>query len=187
MHLCPWKASRKRSSKGQVGRRYRRQSWLDPRVEVRRSAIDGQGLFATASIRAGEIVGVLGGTAHRDDEVRGAGPMAHSSVAIDEGVNLVQDEDDPMQFGNHSCDPNLWLTDEVTTVARRDIRASEELTIDYALESGYAGWSMLCTCGAAKCRGRVTGQDWKLPDVQRAYRGHFSPFLERRIEALDRP
>ncbi len=34
---------------------------------------------------------------------------------------------------NHSCDSNLWMADEATVVARRDIAAGEELTLDYAL------------------------------------------------------
>lgn len=36
-------------------------------------------------------------------------------------------------FINHSCDPNVWMQDEVTSVARRDVRAGEELTMDYAM------------------------------------------------------
>jgi hypothetical protein len=153
-------------------------------VEVRNSPIEGYGLFASAAFEPGELVAMIGGARYRDDQLEGAGPTAHSSVAIDEGLNLVQDADDPLQFGNHSCDPNTWLNDEVTQVARRAIEAGEEVTVDYALMSGYLAWSMACNCGAPSCRRRVTGDDWRRPDLQEAYRGHFSPFLERRIAAL---
>jgi uncharacterized protein len=70
-------------------------------------------------------------------------------------------------------------------VARRPIAAGEELTIDYALFTASPDWSLSpCRCGLACCRQMITGSDWMRPDVQARYRGHFSPFLNRRIEAL---
>jgi hypothetical protein len=36
------------------------------------------------------------------------------------------------------------------------------------------------------CRGRVTGEDWRNPELWERYAGHFSPYLERRIKALKR-
>ncbi len=41
--------------------RFRRTSWLDPRIEVRSSRIEGRGLFAREPIHAGEVVAVMGG------------------------------------------------------------------------------------------------------------------------------
>ena len=41
-----------------------------------------------------------------------------------------------------------------------------------------------CYCGAHNCRGRVTGNDWKNPELWERYHGYFSPYLARRIEAL---
>jgi hypothetical protein len=173
----------------EVGRKPNRRrppahSWLDPRVEVRSSGIEGRGLFATAPIAAGEVVEMLGGKPYADEDRAGLGPSAHSSLAIDESINLVQAADDPAQYGNHSCDPNLWMADEVTVIARRPIEAGEELTIDYALQTGYEGWSMPCRCGAPTCRGIVSGRDWRDPVLQRRYAGHWSPFLQRRIDRL---
>ncbi len=87
---------------------------------------------------------------------------------------------------NHSCDSNLWMRDEVTVVARRAIAAEEELTIDYALQSGLPvdvlGES--CRCGSPVCRGVITGNDWQLKELQERYRGHFSPFLNERIRSV---
>jgi uncharacterized protein len=40
---------------------------------------------------------------------------------------------------------------------------------------------MDCRCGGTGCRGTVTGADWHRADLQARYRGHFSPFIERRI------
>ena len=51
----------------------------------------------------------------------------------------------PTYFTNHSCDPNIWMKDAVTLIARRDIQIDEELTADYALWEGdenfVAAWS----------------------------------------------
>ena len=43
-----------------------------------------------------------------------------------------------------------------------------------------------CACGTSLCRGRVTGEDWRNPELWERYAGHFSPYLERRIKALKR-
>ncbi len=125
---------------------------------------------------------ILGGVTIDDAQLAVLQP--HSSLAIAEGMNLMQSEDDPAQFGNHSCDPNLWMLDEVTVVARRDIAPGEELTIDYALMT-VVPWRMACNCGASICRGIVTGDDWKSPVLQRRYHGHFSPFINERIRRLE--
>ncbi len=116
--------------------RYRQQSWVSDAVAVASSPIHGRGLFATRPIPDGELVAVMGGQvlSSRDfDEFRHHHPC-YSAVAIDEGQHLVLDHG-TLQFGNHSRDPNLWMGDEVTILARRDIDIGEELTIDYALQS----------------------------------------------------
>ena len=161
-------------------------SWLDPRLEVRPSPIEGLGLFATAPIHVGEVVIVWGGRPITDAELRAieahwrATGIPYSSAAIDEGLSLLQDEDDPLRYGNHSCDPNLWLADALTEVARRDISVDEELTFDYALATVVA-WQMACRCGSPGCRGVITSDDWHHLGLQVRYRGHFSPFINARI------
>jgi len=151
---------------------------VSPDVTAGPSRIDGTGLFAGRAFDEGETVVVLGGSLIDDAEL--ARLSRHSSLAIGEGVNLLQDEDDPARYGNHSCDPNLWLADEVTLVARRRIEEGEELTVDYATMT-VVPWRMECRCGAATCRGVVTGDDWRRPDVRQRYAGRFSPFVDARI------
>jgi hypothetical protein len=41
-----------------------------------------------------------------------------------------------------------------------------------------------CECGAANCRGRISGNDWRRPELWERYAGHFSPYLQRRINHL---
>jgi hypothetical protein len=145
------------------------------------STIDGTGLFAGRAFDEGETVVVLGGTVIDDGELARLQPQ--SSLAIGEGVNLMQDDDDPARYGNHSCEPSLWLADEVTLVTRRAVETGEELTVDYDTFS-VVPWEMECRCGAAGCRGVVTGDDWRRPDLRVRYAGRFSPFIDARIARL---
>jgi hypothetical protein len=62
----------------------------------------------------------------------------------------------PMKFVNHGCDPNIeWLGDRCFSL--RDIAAGEELLENY---SDFANHRLRiqCRCGAAMCRGIVTGK-----------------------------
>jgi hypothetical protein len=139
----------------------------------------------------GEVVTIWGGQVFTADEVQAGKARKGSLSAIAERLYLgvradAPDELGPDHFLNHSCDPNTWMTDEVTLVARRDIAQDEELTADYAMweadENHVMRWA--CACGSPLCRGRVTGQDWRLPELQQRYRGHFSPLINQRIARL---
>lgn len=66
----------------------------------------------------------------------------------------------------------------------RPIGPGEEVTIDYAMCDGSPYDEFACACGSARCRGRVTGNDWRDPALWERYAGHFSPYLQRRIAAL---
>ena len=166
-------------------KRYDSSSWLDPRVVVVPSRIEGRGLFARSLIEAGEEVMRLGGEVLTDDDFRARRLGKYSALAIGDRLNLLLDDDSPVTFGNHSCDANLWMADEVTVVARRRIEAGEEVTVDYALHTADLPWSIACRCGSPVCRGVVTHDDWRRRDVQERYAGHFSPLLNRRIASPD--
>jgi uncharacterized protein len=105
----------------------------------------------------------------------------------DDDLFSVEDRgEDDAYFINHSCDPNVWMSDAFTLIARRNISVGEELAADYALwearEDYVSSWD--CHCGANNCRGKVRGSDWKLPELQISYSGHFSPLLNKRIIAI---
>jgi len=164
-------------------KRYASTSWLDPRVVVGSSPIEGRGLFAPAPIENGEVVMRLGGEVVTDEEFRARRLVTYSSLAIGDGLNLLIGDASPVTFGNHSCDASPWMADEVTVTARRHIGTGEELTVDYALQTADLAWSMECRCGLPRCRGTITNEDWRR-DVQERYAGQFSPFLNQRIAAL---
>jgi uncharacterized protein len=102
----------------------------------------------------------------------------------DDDLYSVDDKgDDDSYFINHSCDPNIWMIDAFTLVARRDIPTNIEITADYALweadEEYVSRWQ--CVCGSTLCRRWVTGKDWRIKDLQTRYSGHFSPLINKRI------
>ena len=166
-------------------------TWVDPRVELRVSPLGGSGLFAAEPIPAGDVVLVWGGAAYTDEAgAREAERAGKGFMQWDVGVYSVETGEDDVAFKiNHGCDPNVWMLDAFTLVARRDIATGEELLADYALwetaEDYVANWE--CRCGSPTCRGRVTGLDWRRPELRERYRGHFSPLLERRIAQAQDP
>ena len=118
-----------------------------------------------------------------DDATLAALPEPYSSVVLDEDAHLLIDPAHPVRYGNHSCAPNLWMDGAVTVVVRRAVAIGEELTIDYATQTGTESWRMSCRCGAPACRGEVTGADWRLPHLRTAYGDHWTPLLVRRMRA----
>ncbi len=163
-------------------------TWYDARVAIRPSHIQGGGMFARAAFQPGEIVSIMGGTLFTEAEFQAyvVSVERFNATQIGEGLHLVDLVQAPDQIAgsiNHACDANLWLADEVTIIARRAIAAGEELTLDYALTTIEPGWVLdqPCQCGAAVCRHTITGNDWRLPDVQQRYRDHFAPFINARI------
>ena len=140
----------------------RKYEWLHRHLEVRRSRIEGRGLFACALIRKDERLTsassdyVIMSDAELDEYVKTVD--AWDSVCIGGGRNkvwLADREEGRAHFANHSCDPNAEASEE-GLVAKRDIAANEEISVDYALLSR-RGWSMRCECGSPNCRGIVHG------------------------------
>ena len=174
-----------------LSKEYRYSSWIDPRVEVQHSPTHGKGMFAVAPIESGEIVIIWGGTLMTEEDIHAGKAKQGSIVAIDEGLYLADQTDgegDPADFMNHSCDPNIWMEDDVTLVARRNIKTGEELTADYAMWEANEEWvgPWECRCGSTLCRKAYTGKDWRRKELQERYRNHFSPFINERIRKLNK-
>jgi hypothetical protein len=162
-------------------------TYFSPKVEKRKSGIEGRGLFAKDDITAGEVVVVKGGyvltKAQRDEIGRELGP---SEIQISEdlfiGPTTARQREGGMMHLNHSCEPNLGLQGQIVYVALRDIARDEELTFDYAMTDDEP-IEMKCRCGRPSCRGVITGRDWQKPEIQAKYDGYFSWFIQRRIDA----
>ena len=83
---------------------------------------------------------------------------------------------------------NTWLADcgtrRLTLPATHFFAQGEEITFDYATSEGAFDQTWTCACGTAECRGRIQGADWKRPELQVRYSGHFMPYLASRIAVL---
>ena len=158
--------------------------WRSAKVEVRTSDLAGRGLFATEPIAAGEPVAVkTGHVVDRAESERLTTEVGDYALQIHDDLFLAPrtpaEVDDTVVMMNHSCDANVGFAG-VVYVALRAIGPGEELCHDYAL-ARWGDYSLECRCGAADCRGIVTGDDWKLPVVREKYGHHFMPHLLVRI------
>lgn len=160
-------------------------SWLSPKLEIRQEAtIEGRGMFAAQPIAKGEIVTIWGG-----DVVPTAifkelpEHQKRQSAQVADGFYLVSSKPGPGDFINHSCDANAGLQGQIVIVALREIAAGEEVCIDYAMCDSTPGEDFTCSCGTTKCRDIVTSEDWRLLELQQRYAGHFSTYLQQKINA----
>jgi uncharacterized protein len=169
--------------------------WVHPGVARDRSAIDGEGLFARQDLDVGTVVVRLGGRLVSSTELDALLSTASTepngsyvdTITVYEDAHLVLPPGTAAHWCNHSCEPNLWHVGPYAIAARRPIRAGEELTVDYATNSGAAGFRMRCSCGSPGCRGEITSDDWQRPDLQARYYGHWTPALQARIDQLAGP
>jgi hypothetical protein len=159
---------------------------LAPGLVARRSASEGFGVFVDRPVLAGGLLCVWGG------EVVPTWRMLNLpegrrrfAVQVEEDLYLVT----PLlgtgaaDLVNHSCDPTAILRGSHTLVARRDLVAGEEITYDYATSDANPHLGFVCRCGTAACRGSVSGDDWRDPELQARYGTAFSPHILRRILA----
>ncbi|HWR15766.1 MAG TPA: SET domain-containing protein-lysine N-methyltransferase [Terriglobales bacterium] len=126
-------------------------------LKVRKSKIEGVGLFTDAPIKARMKVGEYTGERISVREARRrAKTREHIAIvelsdkeAIDESVP----GGGPFQYINHSCSPNVFIRiayNRVEFYAKRDIAAGEEMTVDYEVSHHDGG--LRCQCGASGCR-----------------------------------
>ena len=81
---------------------------------------------------------------------------------------------------NHACDPNLgWAGDALVTL--RDVAAGEELLVDYAMSTTDPAYLLRCHCASYRCRQMVEGTDWRIPQLQLRYAGHWAPEVQALI------
>jgi SET domain-containing protein len=160
--------------------------WIDARVVMRHSPIHGVGSFAAAPIRAGDrLMRTRGGLLYTTEDARQGRLRLAAEMYNEEqvGPDLFRAvPKSPEYYLNHSCEPNV-----LAATAVRDIVEGEELLTDYAhCEAGDSVLVDRCRCGSAGCRGRITGLDWTVPDLQRRYEGYFTPYVQSLIDAHSR-
>jgi SET domain-containing protein len=143
-----------------------------PPIVVRRSKIQGRGVFATRDIDEEELIIEYTGRRLRHEDVDGeiddeAARRHHTFLfTVDDEICI-----DGAQGGNearlinHSCDPNAYAAIEKKRIfirAARPISAGEEIVYDYwySTDDGYTLEQLKrlypCRCGSPKCRGTIS-------------------------------
>lgn len=164
----------------------RKTHYVSPKVSRRiRPEKGGYGVFATQHIPPGELLVVWGGDVVVFDEWTMLSPVAQRhSIQVEESLYLVPHElPEVGDFVNHSCSPNAGLSGQMALVSLRPVQKGEEICYDYAMSDGSPYDEFMCSCESVECRSRVTGNDWRLPEIQTKYAGYFSPYIQRRIDA----
>lgn len=115
---------------------------------VFKSDHSGMGVVCYRDFSKGDLIAVMSG--QFIDEIR------QHSLQIDENTHLYD-----VYFSGyflHACEPNITLDMKNLTVhALRDIQAYEFLYMDYAETEARLFRQFPCSCGAAQCRGWITG------------------------------
>ena len=132
-----------------------RQSYQKFDVFVRRSEIDGHGVFAAEMIPPRLKIGEIRGEAISCAEGRRRAASLQRIMIVEISPRTAIDASkstDPMRFTNHSCQANARLAiiaGRIEFYALRPIAPGKEITIDYG-ETHHEG-KLRCRCGAQGC------------------------------------
>jgi SET domain-containing protein len=128
-------------------------------VFVRKSAIDGHGVFAAEMIPARLKIGEIRGEAITCAEGRRRAASLQRIMIVEISARTAIDASkstDPMRFTNHSCQANARLQitgGRIEFYSLRAIEPGEEITVNYG-QTHHKG-SVRCRCGAPNCIGAL--------------------------------
>lgn len=163
-------------------------SWISPKViKAQPSKLAGRGLFAKEDIQKDELISVKAGHIIDYQTLLANKHVINGAEAqLSDDLYLApaspEEYESTMNFCNHSCNPNSGVGGNIMTVAIRDIKAGEEITLDYAMHVSNPEYTMACNCQSEDCRKIITGEDWKIPQLQKQYAGYFSWYLGQKIK-----
>ena len=124
----------------------------------------GKGVFASSTIREGEVILCFSGPLIDSKKVDAKGIRECDPLQIGPGIYM--DIEPPGVFVNHSCAPNAGIRDDVKLVAITEIGAGEEIFYDYSTTMCNEHWTLACLCGTTLCRGNI-GDFRELPSQTR--------------------
>jgi SET domain-containing protein len=128
-------------------------------LAIRKSKINGQGCFANIPFKRGRKIAEYAGERINDLEAQKRARRRRILRICDIDGRFSIDGSrggNGTHYINHCCEPNAYmrtLYGHVLFFALRDIRAGEEITIDY--EQTLHPDSKRCFCGAKNCRGTI--------------------------------
>ncbi len=160
-------------------------TWISPKTQKKLpSKIQGFGLFAIADIAKDEIIAVKAGHILTTQQVKALEFDNHPELQIADDLFVCpvsqEEQDESMLYINHSCNPNVGMRGDIVFVTIEDVKAGDELTIDYAMMDNL-DYSMTCACGSELCRKIITGQDYLLPELKK-YGKYLSAYIQTKLE-----
>lgn len=162
-------------------------SWHHPALYVADSS-SGFGVFTKKPLAKGIVIARLGGYVMTLEQERQLPPpLCDYPHQIDDDYVLgpcCESEVGLTDYFNHSCTPNVGFRGQIFLVTMKRIASNSELTFDYAMAVSGEPYEIECNCGSLHCREKVTADDWRNPELQRRYAGHFQPYLATKIALL---
>jgi len=163
-------------------------SYRSPKIEIKKSQVGGKGIFAKEDIKKGELVFIRSGHIIGLDEAQKCDKkIGDFGIQITDDFFLYptskQELKDIVIFFNHSCDPNIGPNGQISFVAIKNILTGTELVCDYSMFTT-APYKLDCNCGTKYCRKTVTGEDWKLKELQKRYGNNFSWHILKKLKKL---
>ncbi|HEX8737694.1 MAG TPA: SET domain-containing protein-lysine N-methyltransferase [Pyrinomonadaceae bacterium] len=162
-------------------------NWDSPKLELYESSRCGTGVRAKSAIEKGETIGIFGGHIVSLEKRKFLpAELEHFYFQVSDDlilthISMAQVRQSKIEFINHSCAPNIGFSGQIELVAMREIRSGEIISFDYAICTSETEFKMECFCQAERCRAFITGEDWKIIELQKKYKGYFQPYLERKI------
>lgn len=121
-------------------------NWED-NVIVLESPLHGKGIFAQCDIPEGELVMIIKGEVISGKECERREEEEDNVYIFWNGRYYIDTANtDKIKYINHQCDPNCEVLDRdrdsLNLVSTREIKAGEEITMDYGYDEIYE----ICTC-----------------------------------------
>lgn len=134
----------------------------DNNLEIKRSKLNGSGVFAKKQFRSGEQIFQVKGRLYTKQEIYAlaGGKFADNTFRFAKDY-FISPEGELGDFLNHSCNPNSGvkkINNTLIVAAIKDIHIGEEITMDYStILTDDDVYELDCNCGNSKCRNRIKG------------------------------
>ncbi|MDO8503344.1 MAG: SET domain-containing protein-lysine N-methyltransferase [bacterium] len=156
-------------------------------VEVRKSSIQGKGVYASKNFKKGEVLLEIDDS-HTVTDYDSLTKQQHEFDCdyLSNGKIILMQE--PEKYINHSCDPSTYvktINGVRKVVAMHDIKIGDEITFDYAINGDNEG-TFECKCGSPNCRKIYNGNFFKLPiEIQKKYLPYLDDwFIKEHLEKI---
>ncbi len=122
---------------------------------VKKSKIQGQGIYTAEKIKKGEHIAFVQGTLIKKKTTSVKDAL---SIPLWYGITdtiWLNPENTIWRYFNHSCEPNTAIVGRTKVIALKAIAADTEITFDYSMSDGDLLWEMPCSCKTASCRKKI--------------------------------